>query len=177
LLSFVDPNSKVFNRDFIPDHRYGDLLARLLAERAVKDKVLKGKLVELANGGLPAAKRMLLAKVFSQFAGEDDRVEGLCILRDDGSGVPYELVRSMEEAFLEHRPYGPGSNTFTLVPRGSNALRKRLFEMAQTDPLRKRSAFALLGQIEVWRLEHGHPADEPRHPAIESDVPWPPLLA
>jgi hypothetical protein len=173
LLSFVDPNSKVFNRDFFPDHRYGDLLARLLAERAVKDKVLKGKLGELANGGLPAAKRMLLAKVFSQFDGEDNRVEGLCILRDDGSGIPYELFRSMEEAFLERRPYGPGSGTVTLVPRGSNALRNRLFEMSLKDPLRKRSAFALLGQIEVWRLEYGRPEDEPRHPAIESDVPWP----
>jgi hypothetical protein len=175
LLSFVDPNAKLFNRDFLPDHRHGDLLARLLAERAAKDRALKGRLVELANGDLPPRKRMLLAKVFSWFDGEDDRVEGLCILRDDGEGVPYELVRSLEAAFLEHRPYGQGSNTFTLVPRGSNALRKRLFEMSQTDPLRKRSAFALLGQIEVWRLEHGHPEDEPRHPAIESEVSWPPL--
>ena len=40
LLSFVDPNVKLFNREFIPDHRYGDLLARLLAERAAKDKAL-----------------------------------------------------------------------------------------------------------------------------------------
>jgi hypothetical protein len=175
LLSFVEPNAKLFNREFIPDHRHGDLVARLLAERAVKNKALKGKLVEFANGELPPIKRMILAKVFSQFANEDDRVDGLCILRDNGSGVPYELVRSLEEAFLERRPYGPGSNTYTLVPRGSNALRRRLFEMSQTDPLRKHSAFALLGQIEVWRLEHGHPADEPRHPAIESEVSWPPL--
>ena len=36
--------------------------------------------------------------------------------------------------------------------------------MAQTDPLRKRSAFALLGQIKVWRLEHGRPMDEPGYP-------------
>src|SRR5262249_39829661 len=56
-----------------------------------------------------------------------------------------------------------------------NAIRKRLFEMVTGDPSRKQSAFALLGQIEVWRLEHGHPADEPRHPAIESEVSWPPL--
>jgi hypothetical protein len=177
LLSFVDPNAKLWNRQFIPDHRHGDLLARLLAERGVKDESLKRKLFELANGDLPPTKRMLLARVFGQLSSEDDRVQGLCILRDDGSGVPYELIRSLEEAFLEHRPYGPGSNTFTLVPRGSNALRKRLFEMSQTDPLRKRSAFALLGQIEVWRLEHGHPADEPRHPAIESEVSWPPFLS
>jgi NACHT conflict system protein len=171
----VDPNAKLFNREFIPDHRYGDLLARLLAERTAKDTALKGRLVELANGELPRTKRMLLTKVFGQFAGEEDRVLGLCILRDEGSGIPYELFRSMEDAFLERRPYGPGSNAVTLVHRGSNAIRKRLFEMSQKDPLRKRSAFALLGQIEVWRLEYGRPADEPRHPVIESEVSWPPL--
>jgi hypothetical protein len=175
LLSFVDPNAKLFNREFIPDHRHGDLLARLLAERAVKDKALKGKLVELANGDLPPTKQMLLAKVFAQFAGEDDRVQGLCILRDDGSGVPYELVRSMENAFLEHRPYGAYGNAYTVSPLGCDAVRKRLFEMVISDPHRKESAFALLGQIEVWRLEHGHPADEPRHPVIESEVSWPPF--
>jgi hypothetical protein len=91
LLSFVDPSAKLFNRDFIPDHRYGDLLARLLAERGAKDKALTSRLVELANGDLPNTKRMLLARVFGQFTGEDDRVQGLCILRDDGSGVPTNL--------------------------------------------------------------------------------------
>lgn len=175
LLSFVDPNAKLFSRDFLPDHRHGDLLARLLAERAAKDKVLKGRLVELANSDLPSAKRLLLAKVFGEFTSEDDRLEGLCVLRDDGSGVPYELVRSLESAFLERRPYGPSGSTYTLSPRGCNAVRKRLFEMAIGDPHRKETASALLGQIEVWRLEHGRPEDEPRHPVIESEVPWPPL--
>jgi hypothetical protein len=177
LLSFVDPNAKLFSREFIPDHRHGDLLARLLAERAVKDEAVKGQLVELANGDVPPTKRMLLAKVFGQFTGEDDRVQGLCILRDDGSGVPYELVRSMENAFLEHRPYGTSGNAYTLSPLGCNAVRKRLFEMVISDPHRKESAFALLGQIGVWRLEHGHPTDEPRHPVIESELSWPPLLS
>ena len=175
LLSFVDPNANVFNREFIPDHRHGDLLARLLAERAVKNKAVKSRLIELAKGDLSPTKRMILAKVFAHFSG-DDRVEGLCILRDDGSGIPYELVRSMENAFLERRPYGSSVNTYTLSPLGCNAIRKRLFEMVIGDPSRKRSAFALLGQIEVWRLEHGHPADEPRHPVVESEVSWPPLL-
>jgi hypothetical protein len=174
LLSFVDPKAKLFDREFIPDLRHGDLLARVLAERAMTDKSLKDRLVEMANGDLTPTKRTLLAKVFNRFSDEEDRVKGLCLLHD-GSGVPYELVRSLENAFLERRPYGSGSNAFTLVPRGSNLLRKRLFEMSQTDPHRKHSAFALLGQIESWRLEHGHPLDEPRHPAIESEVSWPPL--
>jgi hypothetical protein len=176
LLSFVDPNANQFTREFIPDYRHGDLLARLLAERAEGNDALKEQLVRLVNGDLPLSKRMLLAKVFSRFDAEDDLVAGLCLLRDDGSGVPYELLRSLENAFLEHRPYGTGSNTSILVPRGSNIIRKRLFEMSLGDPARKRSAFALLGQIEVWRLEHGRPADEPRHPVIESEISWPPFI-
>ncbi len=178
LLSFVDPKEKVFTKDFVPDHQYGNLLARLLAERAEEDEELKAELFHLANGDLPAAKRMLLAKVFGRFRKEEDLVAGLSVLRDHGSGVPYELVRSIEDIFLERRPYGgTTSNAYTLVPAGCNAVRKRLFEMALGDPDRKRSAFALLGQIEVWRLEYGRPDTEPRHPAIESGELWPPLTA
>ena len=173
LLSFVDPNQKLFTKDFAPDYQNGDVLAGLLADRAEHDSEFKTKLFRLANGELPPNKRMLLAKAFSRFKGEEDLVAGLCVLRDDGSGLPYELLRTIENAFLEHRPYGKETNVYTVAPRGSNALRKRLLEMAHTDPLRKRSAFALLGQIEVWRLEHGRPMDEPRHPAIESGAYWP----
>jgi hypothetical protein len=177
LLSFVDPNAKQFTREFIPDYRRGDVLVRLLAERAEENGELKAELVRLANGDLTPTKRMLLAKVFSRFGAENDLVAGLCLLQDNGSGVPYELVCSIEHVFLEHRPYGTSGNAYTLSPVGCNAVRGRLFEMTIGDPNRKRSAFALLGQIEVWRLEHGRPADEPRHPVIESDISWPPLLS
>lgn len=177
LLSFFDSNAKIFSREFIPDHRHGDLFAQLLAGRAANDKVLKAKLLEFASGDLSPIKRMLLTKVFSHSVGEKELAEGLCVLRDDGSGIPYELIRSVENAFLQRHPYGTSSNAYTLSPVGCNAVRKRLFELVIDDPQRKKVAFALLGQIEVWRLEHGRPADEPRHPVIESEVSWPPLLS
>jgi hypothetical protein len=173
LLSFVDPDQKLFTKEFVPDYQNGNVLARLLADRAEHDSEFKAELFRLASGDLPQTKRMLLAKAFSFFQREDDLAAGLCVLRDDESGLPHELLRTIENAFLEHRPYGKETNVYTVAPRGSNALRKRLLEMAQTDPLRKRSAFALLGQIEVWRLDHGRPVDEPRHPAIESGIHWP----
>jgi hypothetical protein len=50
----------------------------------------------------------------------------------------------------------------------------RLFKMATDDAKRRKSAFALLGQIEEWRLERGRPTDEPRHPDFQSGAPWPP---
>lgn len=172
LLSFVDPNAKAFTKD-LPDHREGDLLAQLLADRAKENGQFKAELFRLASGELPPVKRMLLAKTFARFQEEANLVAGLCVLRDDGSRVPYDLLHSIENAFLERRPYGAEGHAYTIAPRGSNAVRKRLFEMAQADPDRKHSAFAWLGQIEVWRLEYGRPTDEPRHPAIESGAPWP----
>ena len=173
LLSFVDPDQKLFTKEFVPDFQNGDVLARLLADRAERDDVLKNEIFRLANGDLPPGKRVLLARIFAHFQREDDLVTSLCVLRDDINEFPWELLQSIENAFLERRSYGTEGHVYTVAPRGSNVLRKRLLEMAQTDPLRKRSAFALLGQIEVWRLEHGRPTDEPRHPAIESGVRWP----
>ena len=47
--------------------------------------------------------------------------------------------------------------------------------MILNDKSRGRSAFTLLGQIEVWRLEYGKPSNEPRHPAFDSGEAWPPF--
>jgi hypothetical protein len=177
LLSFVDPDQKVFTKEFLPDHRHGDLLASLLAGLAQRDPEVKEEIFRLANSDLPSAKRTLLAKVIAGFANPEDLVAGLGVIRDgESSGIPYELLRGMENLFLERRPVGETGNAYTLAPAASNAIRKRLFEMVLTDAARRHSAFALLGQIEVWRLEHGRPAREPRHPALESGEPWPPLV-
>jgi hypothetical protein len=46
--------------------------------------------------------------------------------------------------------------------------------MALEDRKRRKSAFMLLGQIEQWRLEHGRPTGEPRHPDLASGQSWPP---
>jgi len=50
----------------------------------------------------------------------------------------------------------------------SNELRARLFRMVAEDAKQRKAAFALLGQIEEWRLDHGRPTGEPRHPDFSS---------
>jgi hypothetical protein len=177
LVSFVDPKARLFPDGVEPDHQHGELLARLLADRSEEDEAFKSELFRLADGDLPPRSRMVLTKAFARFQKEADLVAGLCVLRDDGSGIPYEILRSMEDRFLERHPYGGRSHAYRLAPRGANALRKRLFEKALGDSIRRRSAATLLAQIEVWRLEHGRPTDEPRHPAIDSGQPWPPFLS
>jgi len=54
-------------------------------------------------------------------------------------------------------------------------VRAKLFQMVLSDPTRRNAAFSILGQVEVWRIEHGRPDSEPRHPMIESGEPWPPI--
>ncbi|WP_404829771.1 hypothetical protein [Ensifer adhaerens] len=79
-----------------------------------------------------------------------------------------------ECAFDERQSYGQNHNFFTLHARASNELRVWLFRMTLEDRKRRKSAFKLLGQIEVWRLEHGGPTDEPRHPDLAFGQCWPP---
>jgi hypothetical protein len=90
------------------------------------------------------------------------------------SPVPQGVWDQLEGAFVERRSHGQNTNAFTQHARASNDLRTRLFKMVADDPKRRKSAFALLGQIEEWRLEHGRPNGEPRHPDVASGKPWPP---
>jgi hypothetical protein len=54
-------------------------------------------------------------------------------------------------------------------------LRQRLFELMQGTDARSALAEQSLVAIEEIRDEAGRPDDEPRHPDIESDLPWPRL--
>ena len=42
LLSFVDPDQKLFTKEFVPDYQHGDVLAGLLADRAEHDERVQG---------------------------------------------------------------------------------------------------------------------------------------
>ena len=108
--------------------------------------------------------------------------------------VPEGVWEQLKSAFLEQRPYrqdpnpeeapGPSAGNrvevqapdgvFTVHARASNTLRALLFRMALEDQKRRESAFLLLGAIERWRLEHGRPLGEPRHPHLASGQSWPP---
>ncbi|MHB8540356.1 MAG: hypothetical protein ACYDCD_05360 [Candidatus Acidiferrales bacterium] len=81
--------------------------------------------------------------------------------------MPYEIWKQVEATFVEHKPSSGVPNAYTLAPRSANSIRNKLFEMSTMDARRKDSASSLLAQIEVWRLEHGRPHDEPRNPLFE----------
>jgi hypothetical protein len=120
--------------------------------------------------------RLILADVVARLGTGDAMNAGLDLIHDQSDpAVPYELLRGLENVFLERRPYGSSGHSYTLEPRSGNQIRSRLFAMVLHDNNRRRSAWALVGQIESWRWEYGRPASEPRHPALDSGRPWPPI--
>jgi len=173
LLGFVDPDIRgiALTRRL----RREDVLVAGLAELARRRPEVAARLRDLCQRDLPELNRHVLSKVIA-WLGTPEGLAASLNLIDDGkpSPVPQGIWDQLESAFLERRPHGENTNAFTEHARASNALRVRLFRMAIEDEKRRKSAFMLLGQIEEWRLEHGRPTGEPRHPDLASGQPWPP---
>lgn len=152
-------------------------LAKVLAELARDDRNVAEAVFTLCAMETSSRRRAALADIVHRLGTPEALSAGLDLI-DDASDppIPYDLSRALEAVFLRHQPHGQMKSAYTLVPQASNEIRERLFQMAVDDARRSRSALALLGVVEEWRLEHGRPAGEPRHPAIESGRPWP-LLA
>lgn len=169
LLSLVDPELKV---SFSPAFDRPETVAARLADLADRHAKIRERLLQLCSLSVPEPKRSLLAKVVA-WLGTPEAVIASLDLLDDGAerSIPYDTWKQFEDAFVERKPYGKDTNSYTLAPRSSNEVRERLLEMSQHDKRRAKSAAALLKQIEVWRLEHGRPLGEPRSVGMECESP------
>jgi hypothetical protein len=173
LLGFVDPSVRGISRGSHP-HREDALAARIVGLARGRVAVV-ARLLELCDCDLAEAPRQLLSKVMYQLGTTEALVANLRLLDDSkGQPIPQGIRDQLHTSFVERRAHGQNPNWFTERARASNELRVQLFRMAIGDEKRRRSAFKLLGQLEVWRLEHGRPAGEPRHPDFASGQGWPP---
>jgi hypothetical protein len=172
LLGFVDPDIRGIALTCRP-HR-DHMLVAPLAELAQRRPEVAARLRELCEGDLPEPNRHVLSKVMDSIGTPEALVANLNLIDDTKPApIPQGIWDQLRSAFVERRPYGQNPNVFTEHARASNELRIRLFRMAIGDDKRRKSAFMLLGQIEEWRLEHGRPSGEPRHPDLASGQPWP----
>ena len=173
LLSFVDPDV----RDVALTRwlQREDVLVARLAELARRSADVAVRLQQLCEPDVPELNRNVLSRIMASLGTDEALALNLNLIDDaNPSPVPRGVWDQLESAFVEQRPVGNNPSAFTLHARASNALRARLFAMALQDPRRRKSAFMLLGRIERWRLEHGRPPGEPRHPDLTSGQPWPP---
>ena len=173
LLGFVDPDIRGFALTHRP-HREEVLIARL-AELAQHCSDVYDRLRDLCERDLPEINRDILSRVMDWIGTPEALAANLNLIHDERHvPVPQGVWNQIESAFLHRRPYGQSLRVFTLHGQTSNELRARLLRMALDDAKRRKSAFMLLGRIELWRLEYGRPAGEPRHPDLASGQSWPP---
>ncbi len=173
LMGFVDPDV----RGIATTRRLNseDALVTRLTELARWRPTTAAHLLKLCGRELPELHRQVLSKVMDRL-GTPEALAANLSLMDDAKRppVPKGVWEQVTTAVVERRPYGQSPNVFTEHARASNELRVRLFGMATKDEKRRKCALMLLGQIEKWRLRHGRPMGEPRHPDLASGQPWPP---
>ena len=173
LLGLVDPDLRAIALTRDPDRE--DVLVARLTELAQRSPEVAYRLRELCERDLLEINRHILSKVIGRLGSTEHLLANLNLIDDARSPpVPRGVWEQLENAFVERQPYDDNPNVFTLHARASNELRTRLLAMAREDRTRRNSASMLLGQIEAWRLEHGRPTDEPRHPDLASGQSWPP---
>ena len=154
------------------DHRNTDKFVAFVTDWAQQDLALRQRLVALSEGPLALTQRRLLSAIYRELGSDEMMLAGVNLLQ--GTMWPHGRERGIEAQFLERRTYGR-SGSYVLVPRDAAQARAKLFQAVLNDPGRRQAAFSILGQVEVWRLEHGRPTGEPRHPMIGSGARWPPL--
>jgi hypothetical protein len=176
VMSFVDHEiPQVMGKRGLEYHERGRIASRI-ANIARSDRAVRERIYTLCVTAVHPQARGLLAEVVSLLGTSEALIAGLNLIQDRLSPmIPQELIAGLENAFLGKQPYGSG-HSYTIEPKSSDEIRRLLFTMSMGDDSRKRSACLLLGQIESWRLEYGRPSNEPRHPDIDSGLPWPPLL-
>lgn len=172
LLGFVDPDIRGISLTRWPHGR--DVLVARLAELAWRRPEVAARMRELCERDLPELNRHVLSNVMAWVGTSEALAANMNLINDaKPSPVPRGTWDQLESVFVERRPYMQDPNVFTQHARASNELRVRLFRMALEDATRRKSAFMLLGQIEMWRLEYGRPTGEVRHPDLASGQSWP----
>ena len=171
LLSFIDPQIPWVGVNIIFDYHNTERFASYIGQWARRDPTLKQRLISLSETSLTPVQRQLLTAIYHELGTDEAMLAGVNLLQS--TIAPIRGEPGVEALFLERRPYG--SSGYVYVPRNAARARAKLFGMVLDDPSRRKAALSILAQIEVWRIEHGRPPGEPRHPMIESGEPWPPL--
>jgi hypothetical protein len=175
LLGFIDP--AVGGQMPTRTSHFEDVLVERLADLARHTPAASTRLQGLCGSDLPEISRHILSRVMSRLDTPQALAANLNLINDAKSPpIPRGVWDQLRSTFLAREAHENNPNTFSVRSQASNETRARLFSMATGDDRKRhRSALELLGHIEVWRIEEGKPADEPRHPDLASGTLWPPM--
>ncbi len=146
-------------------------LNQVLSVRIENDKQTRLSLVEAGQND--RERRNWIAFLLGS-SGEVG-LEAALELLDDAADepVPGGLWNAITEKWLVDQIPNEGGAMISMRPRPANILRSSLLTIALADPVKKRSALTLLGNIYCERLDRGEAVGEDRHPDINQGCCWP----
>jgi len=154
-------------------HPAGKAFVAKLACMFSTDATARAGLLAKLGTTLAAPVQRLLARVVLEMADDDDLLLAYMSILSNDQQPPHYLYELIKHRVTDSVPLDAAGSTYEIVPSSAAALRRRLFEMVLYDRQRDRMARGLLVWIDDHRDRYGRPDDEPRHPWLASDAPWP----
>lgn len=149
--------------------------ARSIAPLVADDSVLRQKLLRRYEFGLSGSALILVEQIF---ADEADEAIVLAMFRRRGrGGMDAALRGAIEHAVTAKRYHNDEKTHYEVYPVNAAALRRALFTAVRDggpDAALAKEALIVIDQTRDW---HGQPEEEPRHPDVMSNLPWPPEAA
>jgi hypothetical protein len=119
------------------------------------------------------AARALLEHLFGELGDDDDLIA--LIQKYAATRQPYDgrMDAAIRATALRNEPIEDGSNSFYIYPASIARIRKYLFGLLSDTPQEATLAKSCLIATDVLRDDYGIAPDDPRHPDVSSERPWP----
>ena len=117
--------------------------------------------------------RALLERLFGELGDADDLIA--MVQKYAATGQPYDgrMDAAIRATALRNDPVEEGSNSFYIYPASIARIRKYLFGWLRDTPQEAALAKSCLIATDVLRDDYGIAPDDPRHPDVASERPWP----
>lgn len=152
-------------RDGFPTRQFAEIVKQY---PSVRRRVLQ-QYEKLKSGKASATLESILVE-------STDAEVVLALVRNhgrNGQGYDGTLAHVLEETAVGKRRDPNWPSAYSTFSVALTDLRKELFAMVLANGRESAIALACLNEIDRLRDEHGRVNDEPRHPDIRSDHPWP----
>jgi hypothetical protein len=119
------------------------------------------------------AARALLEHLFGELGDDDDLIA--MIQKYAATRQPYDgrMDAAIRATALRNEPVEDGSNSLYIYPASIARIRKHLFGLLRGAPHEAALAKNCLIATDVLRDDYGIAPDDPRHPDLSSERPWP----
>ncbi|MET2830956.1 NACHT domain-containing protein [Mesorhizobium shangrilense] len=146
--------------------------ARSIAPLVAANPTLREELAKRYDVGLSNPANSLVEQIF---ADEADGNAVLAMIRHRGGGrMDGTLRMAIEHAVTARRYQNDEGTQYEIYPINAAPLRKALFVTVCEGGAIAGLAKDALAVIDETRDRYGFPEDEPRHPDVASNFPWPP---